>query len=86
MSDGDTEQTQTIRRHRQRRRVRRPGRIKLRVLDGPQASTEAVVDRTRVRVGRSRAADVVIDHPSLSGLHFELRLTQHGVELSDLAS
>jgi DNA-binding NtrC family response regulator len=86
LSDGDTEKTQTIRRHRQRRRVRRPGRIKLRVLDGPQASTEAVVDRTRVRVGRSRAADVVIDHPSLSGLHFELRLTRHGVELFDLAS
>jgi DNA-binding NtrC family response regulator len=85
-SDGDTEKTQTIRRHRQRRRVRRPGRIKLRVLDGPQASTEAVVDRVRVRVGRSRAADVVIDHPSLSGLHFELRLTRHGVELFDLAS
>jgi DNA-binding NtrC family response regulator len=84
--DGETEKTQTVRRYRQRRRVRRPGRLTLRVLDGPQTGAEAVVERTRVRVGRSRAADVVIDHPSLSALHFELRFTRHGVELFDLAS
>jgi DNA-binding NtrC family response regulator len=86
VSDADTKETQAIRSHRQRRRVRRPGRLKLRVLDGPQAGSETVVDRTRIRVGRSRTADVVIDHPSLSALHFELRLTRHGVELFDLAS
>lgn len=84
--DDATVETRTIRRHRQRRRVRRPGRITLRVLDGPSAGSQVMVERARVRVGRSRTADVVIDHPSLSALHFELRLTCHGVELMDLAS
>ncbi|MEM7160709.1 MAG: sigma 54-interacting transcriptional regulator [Myxococcota bacterium] len=78
--------TQTIPRHGRSRYVRRPGRIKLRVLDGPAAGSETVVDRTRLRVGRGPTADVRIDHHSLSGLHFELRLGRQGVELFDLAS
>lgn len=78
--------TQTMPRRGRSRHVRRPGRVKLRVLDGPGAGLESVVDRTRVRVGRGPTADVRIDHHSLSGLHFELRLGRHGVELFDLAS
>lgn len=78
--------TQTMPRRAWSRYVRRPGRVKLRVLDGPEAGTEAVVDRTRVRVGRGPTADVRIDNDSLSGLHFELKLGRNGVELIDLAS
>ncbi|MCA9706346.1 MAG: sigma 54-dependent Fis family transcriptional regulator [Myxococcales bacterium] len=66
--------------------VRRPGRIKLRVLDGPKAGEEFVINRKELRVGRGPAADVRVEHHSLSGLHFELRLGRKGVELLDLAS
>jgi DNA-binding NtrC family response regulator len=78
--------TQTIRRPELRRLVRRPGRVKLRILDGPDAGREAVIDRTKIRVGRSGAADVRVDHDSMSGLHFELRLGSDGVEVIDMAS
>ena len=78
--------TQTMPHGVRSRYVRRPGRVKLRVLDGPTTGQEFRVDRTRVRVGRGPIADVQIDHHSLSGLHFELRLGRKGVELLDLAS
>lgn len=60
--------------------------MKLRVLDGPRAGAEAIIERTRIRVGRGKSADVQIVHESLSGLHFELRLGRTGVELLDLNS
>lgn len=87
-SDVDAEScaTQTIPRPDVRRVARRPGRVKLRILDGPNAGQQAVIDRTKIRVGRGPAADVRIDHDSMSGLHFELRLRKYGVELLDLAS
>jgi len=47
---------------------------------------EKRIDRKKIRVGRSKSADMFIDHQSLSGLHFELRLGPKGVELFDLAS
>lgn len=64
----------------------RPGRVTLKVLKGPGAGRQLTVDRMRIVVGRSRSADVVIDHPSVSGAHFELRLEPQGVELRDLQS
>jgi transcriptional regulator with PAS, ATPase and Fis domain len=64
----------------------RPGRVTLRVLKGPGAGQHMTVDRTRVVVGRSRTADIIIDHPSVSGAHFELRLESGGIELRDLQS
>lgn len=78
--------TRTVRRRGQYRHARRPGRIKLRVLDGPRAGTEAVIERTHVRVGRGKSADVRVLHESLSALHFELRLGRTGVEILDLNS
>lgn len=81
-----TDSTQTIEQENLPRLGRRPGRVKLRVLDGPDRGKESVIDRTQVRVGRSQSADVRIEHSSLSGLHFELRLRREGVELLDLAS
>ncbi|MEX1367560.1 MAG: sigma 54-interacting transcriptional regulator [Nannocystaceae bacterium] len=66
---------------------RRPGRLTLNVIKGPSAGTEIVVsDARRIVVGRSRSADVVLDHPSISGAHFELRLDGKGIELRDLES
>ena len=85
-STATTEDTRTVRNDERPRYARRPGRIKLRVLDGPDKGSEQVIDRTRVRVGRSRSADVRLEHPSLSGLHFELKLNRQGVELMDLGS
>lgn len=66
---------------------RRPGKVTLNIIQGPGAGTEVEVDDTqRVVVGRSRTANVVLDHPSISGVHFELRLEANGVELRDLRS
>ena len=65
---------------------RRPGRISLTVIKGPGVGQRLTVDRTRVVIGRSRTADVVISHPSVSGAHFELRLQDEGIELRDLES
>lgn len=81
-----TQSTRTVRRRGQYRHARRPGRVKLRVLDGPKAGAESIIERTRIRVGRSKSADVQLEHESLSGLHFELRLGRTGVEVFDLNS
>lgn len=81
-----TQNTRTVRRRGQYKHARRPGRVKLRVLDGPGVGAEAIIERTRLRVGRSKSADVRVKHDSLSGLHFELRLGRTGVELFDLNS
>lgn len=75
-----------MRRRGQYKHARRPGRVKLRVLDGPRAGAETIIERTRIRVGRGKSADVQVLHESLSGLHFELRLGRTGVELLDLGS
>lgn len=80
-----TKNTRTVRRRGQYQHARRPGRVKLRVLDGPEPF-EKVIESTRLRVGRSKSADLRIEHESLSGLHFELRLGRTGVELLDLRS
>lgn len=86
MDGGDDQCTARTAVTPQSRSRRRPGRVKLRVLSGSRAGTEYVVDRTRVRVGRSRTADVTIDDDSVSGLHFDLRLTPRGIEVVDLGS
>lgn len=80
------DRTETLRHQGRRKRGRRPGRLTLRVLDGPDAGKEENVTGSRIRVGRSAAADFTVEHPSLSGLHFELRVRRDGVELFDLAS
>ncbi|NJK33138.1 MAG: sigma 54-interacting transcriptional regulator [Deltaproteobacteria bacterium] len=66
--------------------VRRPGRLRLRVLDGPQAGQEVDIEQPVVQVGRSTHADFMLDHGSVSKLHFELRTTDYGAELRDLNS
>ena len=81
-----TQNTRTVRHRGQYRYARRPGRVKLRVLDGPHPGAEIVIERTRMRVGRSKSADVRLEHESLSGLHFEIRLGRTGVEILDLNS
>lgn len=86
MDGEDPERTaRTVATPRPRSR-RRPGRVKLRVLSGPRASAEYATDRKRVRVGRSRTADIIIEDESVSGLHFDLRITPRGVEVIDLGS
>lgn len=66
--------------------MRRMGRITLRVLSGPTAGKTVVISKSRIIVGRSRTADLTLDHASVSGAHFELRVESHGVEIRDLQS
>ncbi|MEX1368236.1 MAG: sigma 54-interacting transcriptional regulator, partial [Nannocystaceae bacterium] len=84
--DEPLDPTKTVRHQGRKRKGRRPGSITLRVLDGPDAGKEQVITGKKVRVGRSEAADFTVAHPSLSGLHFELRVRRDGIELFDLAS
>ncbi|MFV8750468.1 sigma 54-interacting transcriptional regulator [Nannocystaceae bacterium ST9] len=73
--------TATVQASRTERRLRE---LTVRVLDGSPA--ELTLCRQIIRGGRSRASDIVLDHPSVSGLHFELHLSETGVELIDLQS
>lgn len=66
---------------------RRPGKLSVQVLVGEAAAETVVLDRGRsVVVGRSQTAGLVLDHPSVSGAHVTLRVTEHGVEVEDLGS
>jgi DNA-binding NtrC family response regulator len=67
-----------------RRKVRRPGRFALHVLDGPSSGVHEL--EQRATLGRSHVADVTIEHGSVSKLHAELELTRWGVRLRDLGS
>ena len=64
---------------------RRPGRICIRVHDGPRTELE-LPKGAPMKFGRSRAADVAIRHESMSKLHFSMRATPEGVEVEDLGS
>jgi len=56
------------------------------VLDGPSAGRSVVVERQRVRVGRSQVCDLTLDDPSVSGIHLELIATDEGLLLRDRGS
>lgn len=78
-----TDATRTVR--HQGLRIRRPGRLVVQI-GGPVRDGERVVlERRRLVVGRSRAADVVLEHPSVSGRHLEIR-PGRTTELRDLGS
>lgn len=78
-----TDATRTVR--HQGLRIRRPGRLVLQI-SGPVRNGERVVlERRRLVVGRSRAADVVLEHPSVSGRHVEIR-PGRTTEVRDLGS
>lgn len=67
--------------------LRRPGELTLRVLTGgTNASQLVTITKNRIVVGRSRTADLMLNHSSVSGVHFELRIGSHGIELRDLQS
>jgi DNA-binding NtrC family response regulator len=65
--------------------VSRPGRLRVQVEDGPTLEAN-LTHGTTVTFGRSRSADFVIDHDSISKLHFSLRVVNDGIELTDLGS
>lgn len=67
--------------------VRRPGELTLRVLNaGTNAGQLVTITKNRIVVGRSRTADLILNHSSVSGIHFELRIGSQGIELRDLQS
>ena len=68
---------------------RRPGRIFLRVLGGPDRGKQVQVDlsdRGSARVGRSEVNDLVLADEHVSGTHLELILLDRGMLLRDLNS
>ncbi len=86
--DGGTGTTDTRRQpHGYELTHRRPGAIRLRVLEGP-GETDGVLRwrRRQVTGGRSETADLTLPDSSLSGLHFELSLRSEHVWLKDLGS
>ena len=66
-------------------RTHPPGELQLRALDTAEALT-LELSAAHATVGRSRLADLVVPHRSISGVHFELRALDDGVELRDLDS
>jgi DNA-binding NtrC family response regulator len=67
-------------------KTRRPGRLVLRMLDGPKAGSTINVAGAVVTVGRSRLADMRVEERSISSVHFELRPMETGAILRDLGS
>lgn len=73
--------------HTFERTHRRPGMIRLRVLEGPQPAPDKLRwRRRRITGGRGEAADLTLDDALLSGQHFELCLRGEHVWLKDLGS
>ncbi|MEX1363844.1 MAG: sigma 54-interacting transcriptional regulator [Nannocystaceae bacterium] len=73
-----TERTATV--------VRKLRSLELRRLDGPNAGVTQTFTVPRITVGRSRACHIFVPDPSVSALHFELRIRGEYVELIDLDS
>ncbi|MCA9648293.1 MAG: sigma 54-dependent Fis family transcriptional regulator [Myxococcales bacterium] len=58
----------------------------MRRLDGPDAGATQTFTVPRIKVGRSRACHLFVADPSVSAMHFELRIRGEHVELRDLDS
>jgi len=56
------------------------------IASGPMAGSEVLLEKTRVTLGRSAGADVVLDHSSISSEHAALELCEDGYRLRDLGS
>jgi DNA-binding NtrC family response regulator len=65
--------------------ARRPGRLCVRIGDGPNAVVP-LESGAAITFGRSRAAQVVIADQSVSKVHFSLRAVEGGIDLEDLGS
>ena len=68
---------------------RRPGRVILRVADGPDQGKQVrleLADSRSIRGGRSEVNELILNDDHVSGTHFELKLSSKGVLLRDLDS
>lgn len=66
-----------------------PGRqpaLRIRIVRGPGEGTTFNVDRPRVVIGRSKAADVQIADATVSAFHVELSPTEQGIRVLDRSS
>ncbi len=71
------------------RSYRRPGRVILRVTEGPDLGKQVrleLAESRSVRGGRSEINELVLNDDHVSGTHFELKLSSKGVLLRDLDS
>ncbi len=66
--------------------IRKLRSLKILRLDGPDAGSAQTFTVPRITVGRSRACHMIVADPSVSALHFELRIRGETVELRDLQS
>jgi DNA-binding NtrC family response regulator len=69
--------------------MRRLGKLRLRVCDGPDSGTTREFDleeQPSIKGGRDPVNDLALTDLNVSGNHFELRRTEHGVLLRDLDS
>ncbi len=64
----------------------RPGKLALRVLDGPMASSTIEITKPQIKVGRGDGSDVKVSHHSISKVHFAMQAVAGGVEVKDLMS
>jgi DNA-binding NtrC family response regulator len=70
----------------QRAASQRLQKIKLVVVEGPDAGTAFVIERPKVYVGRAAVNDIVLSDKSISGTHLELRAEEDGMVLRDMHS
>lgn len=61
----------------------RPGRLRLRIEGGDAQTID--IEQPTFTVGRE-SADVVVRHPGISKIHFVVRVTSKGIELTDAGS
>ncbi len=66
--------------------AKRLRKARIDVIEGPDAGVSFIVDRERMRFGRSMVNDFSVNDPSVSNVHFELKLTDRGVLLKDMGS
>jgi transcriptional regulator with GAF, ATPase, and Fis domain len=65
---------------------RRPGRLRLRLVRDGGEDTIHALEGPALTIGRSRTCDVVLEDPSVSALHAEIRMGVALIELVDLGS
>ena len=58
----------------------------VRVLSGPHAGQQVLLQRGSLHVGSSRSNDLVLTDPRVSRAHLELRALENGLEVRDLGS
>ncbi len=60
--------------------------VTLRIVGGPESGKEFRLTKVETVLGRSRAAEIMVNDTMLSRAHAKVKLTEHGWEVEDLGS